>query len=112
MRETHTIFLFFEGQLICKRYTEHQTPEDLFKDHVEGFFRYVCERRGFRSQLAHNELALRGCVSDLKKGMRLTKKENHMLVMAYMTLWKFGKIPYDDIIILKRKRKKKIKYLK
>jgi len=112
MRETHTAYFFYEGELICKRYINHSTPEDLFKDQVEGFFRFVCERRGFKSQLIHNELALRGCVSDLQKGMRLSKKENDMLVMAYMVLWKFGKIPYDDIIILKRKRKKKIKYLK
>lgn len=109
MKETHTIFLFYEGQLICKRYTEHQTPEDLFKYRVEGFFRYACERRGFKSQLACYELALCGYVRDLRKGMRLSRSENHMLVMAYMVLWKFGKLPYDDIIILKRKRKKKSK---
>tara|TARA_R110000822_G_scaffold124939_1_gene259424 strand:- start:421 stop:525 length:105 start_codon:yes stop_codon:yes gene_type:complete len=32
-----------------------------------------------------------------------------MMVMAYMVLWKFGKLPYEDIIILKRKKKRKSK---
>ena len=109
MKETHKAFFFYQGELICMRYTHHDTAESLFTNQVEGFFRYACERRGFKSQLIHNKLALRGCVSDLKKGMRLSKNENHMLVMAYMVLWKFGKLPYEDIIILKRKRKRKSK---
>jgi len=113
MKETHAIFFFYDGEMICKRYTEYDTPEDIFKYHVEPFFRYSCEKYGFRSQWIHCDLAIRACVSDLKMGMRLSKKENQMVVMAYMVLWKFGKIPYEDIIILKRKRKKKIdRYLK
>jgi hypothetical protein len=108
MKETHKAFFFYQGELVCMRYTNSDTPEALFKNQIEGFFRYACERRGFRSQLACYDLAFRGCVSDLEKGLRLSKKENHMLVMAYMVLWKFGKLPYEDIIILKRKRKKKI----
>ena len=109
MKETHKAFFFYEGELICMRHTHEDTPEALFKNQIECFFRYACQERGFKSQLVHYELALCACVRDLRKGMRLSRSENHMMVMAYMVLWKFGKLPYEDIIILKRKKKRKSK---
>tara|TARA_R110002096_G_scaffold9201_1_gene36804 strand:+ start:1784 stop:2125 length:342 start_codon:yes stop_codon:yes gene_type:complete len=113
MKETHVTFLFYQGELICKRYSNYQTPEDIFKYRVENFFRYACATHGFQAQLKNYDRALRRCVSDIRRGLCLTKQENQVLVISYMVLWKFGKIPYEDIIILKRKRKKKFdKHLK
>ena len=102
MKKSFTMYLFYGDLLIHSYQTAHANPDDVFKHDIETFFRYACNIHGFRTQIELYETTLKNLVRDLRSGVKLSTEDSTLLGVCYMTLWKFGKIPYEDILILKR----------
>ena len=105
-RDSYTLYMFYKDQLIQSFQSDYSSGDDAFQNEALEYFKYACHetQNPLQIQLGIYETGLKDLIADMQKGLTLSITDRSVLGLSFLILWKFGRIPTENLIVLKNKK--------